>query len=654
VRGKLLSPSGETLREFELPRGAEGRYASVVHVDSPQLWTAETPSLYRLQLTLSANGQPLQTLEERVGLREISIVDGVLKLNGRPIKLRGVDRHDEAPDVGRATRTANWQKDLQLMKQGNINFVRTSHSPPNEGFIAACDEAGIYVLCEVPLAHFQSSLKNDPAYRANVMARVEQTLGRDKNHPSVIAWSIGNENNVQDLLFEAGKHAKEVDPSRPICYPTHGTNGQDGILYADRTPQTDFWETRKVYAPVQFVETTAAVKPGPQEIALTVENRYDFRSLAGIKLAWTLERNGTAAEKGELPLRAPSHDRETLRIPLTIPTDTGADMLALNVRCLDEKGMAINERAVRLDLPGGPSDSWLTAAPAVAAKVTQGPDDVRLDQGTWVLAVSRNTGAATITDKAGRVLVAGILPHAGRKLTDPERGRVKRLDMWPTSTLDKAEDVQVKVSQGPDGVKLEVSGRYPRPGAPEQSCIGGYVAEITTHGAMTIHYSYTPTAAKGSLAEAGLSVVVPRATEFRWIGQGPYCGYPGKDRLNDFGLFHLNRDDLRFQGNRRHTRVALLTTPTGAGVALLTEAADVAVERDDDQTLLSANALISGLGEKGRTPETLIDAAKTEKISGAFTLLPLQEAWPETLVRWFGKPAAAAEVYRPFYHSYDQ
>jgi beta-galactosidase len=763
VRGKLLSPTGETLREFELPRGAEGRYASVVHVDSPQLWTAETPSLYRLQLTLSANGQPLQTLEERVGLREISIVDGVLKLNGRPIKLRGVDRHDEAPDVGRATRTANWQKDLQLMKQGNINFVRTSHSPPNEGFIAACDEAGIYVLCEVPLAHFQSNLKNDPAYRANVMARVEQTLGRDKNHPSVIAWSIGNENNVQDLLFEAGKHAKEVDPSRPICYPTigtyfdenaarfppfvdlyalhyptnamlkhwtetldrptilteyshanglatdhiqdqwdmmqasphfgggaiwhfmdqgllrtsdkpvdrskptssvwvdathfydtHGTNGQDGILYADRTPQTDFWETRKVYAPVQFVETTAAVKPGPQEIALTVENRYDFRSLAGMKLAWTLERNGTTAEKGELALRAPSHDRETLHIPLTIPTDTGADVLALNVRCLDEKGMAINERALRLELPGGPSDSWLTAAPSVAAKVTQRPDDVRVDQGTWVLAVSRTTGAATITDKAGRVLVAGILPHAGRKLTDPERGRVKRLDMWPTSTLDKAEDVQVKVSQGPDGVKLEVSGRYPRPGAPEQSFIGGYVADITTHGAMTIHYSYTPTAAKGSLAEAGLSVVVPRATEFRWIGQGPYCGYPGKDRLNDFGLFHLNRDDLRFQGNRRHTRVALLTTPTGAGVALLAEAADVAVERDGDQTLLSSNAVISGLGEKGRTPETLVDAAKTEKISGAFTLLPLQEAWPETLVRWFGKPAAAAEVYRPFYHSYDQ
>jgi beta-galactosidase len=64
--------------------------------------------------------------------------------------------------------------------------------------------------------------------------------------------------------------------------------------------------------------------------------------------------------------------------------------------------------------------------------------------------------------------------------------------------------------------------------------------------------------------------------------------------------------------------------------------------------------VISGLGEKGRTPETLVDAAKTEKIAGAFTLLPLQEAWPETLVRWFGKPAAAAEVYRPFYHSYDQ
>jgi beta-galactosidase len=152
-----------------------------------------------------------------------------------------------------------------------------------------------------------------------------------------------------------------------------------------------------------------------------------------------------------------------------------------------------------------------------------------------------------------------------------------------------------------------------------------------------------------------LSVLLPpELTEFRWIGQGPYAGYPGKDRLTEFGLFHLNREDLRFQGNRRETEVALLTSAAGAGVALVTTPADVAVERDGDQTLLSHNAVISGLGNKGTSPETTVDAAKTGRVAGSFTLVPLDDEWPAALVRWFGKPSPARDVLRPFYRSYDQ
>ena len=97
-----------------------------------------------------------------------------------------------------------------------------------------------------------------------------------------------------------------------------------------------------------------------------------------------------------------------------------------------------------------------------------------------------------------------------------------------------------------------------------------------------------------------------------------------------------------------------MTTPAGAGVALATTAADVAVERDGEQTLLSHNAVISGLGNKGVPPETVVDAAKTQRVAGSFTLVPLEAAWPGALTRWFGRPSAAREVFRPFYHSYDQ
>jgi beta-galactosidase len=143
-------------------------------------------------------------------------------------------------------------------------------------------------------------------------------------------------------------------------------------------------------------------------------------------------------------------------------------------------------------------------------------------------------------------------------------------------------------------------------------------------------------------------------TEFRWLGQGPYSGYPGKDRLNEFGLFNLNREDLYFQGNRRETQLAMLTTAAGEGIAVSAASSDVAVDREGADTLLSHNAVISGLGNKGVQPEVFLDAAKVGHVAGAFTIVPLTNAWPSPLSRWFGQPGPAREIYRPFYHSYDQ
>ncbi|MFV0338971.1 MAG: hypothetical protein ACK5LK_12105, partial [Chthoniobacterales bacterium] len=164
-----------------------------------------------------------------------------------------------------------------------------------------------------------------------------------------------------------------------------------------------------------------------------------------------------------------------------------------------------------------------------------------------------------------------------------------------------------------------------------------------------------PEKAKGPLSEAGMSLIMPeKFNEFRWIGKGPYAGYPGKDRLNDFGIFHLNRTDLRFQGNRRGTELALLTTADGTGIALITSPGDVAIEIDGDKTRLKHNAAISGLGNKIGAAETIIESAKIECIAGSFTLVPLDSKWPTALARWFGKPTPAKDIWKPFYHSYDQ
>jgi len=764
VRGRLLAPDGRAVRDFELSRQANGRFESSVRILNPRLWTVETPALYRLQLSLSSGSRPLQKIEERIGLREISIVDGVLRLNGRPIKLRGVDHHDLAPETGRAITEEEMRRDLELMKRGNVNFVRTSHYPPNRRFIELCDELGFYVMDEVAIGKGEEHLE-DPAYRENILARVEPTVTRDKNRPSVIVWSIGNENPLTEVELEAGRRAKQLDPTRPICYPkigsyfaqnyqripefvdiyaphyptnamlrdyaqklkrptifteyahalglatdrieeqwefmqatpqfaggaiwhfmdqgilrrsarpvdrgkrttyvwldksryydTNGNDGTDGIVYSDRTPQTDFWEARKVYSPVQIAEASAALKSGAQEVSLTVENRYDFRALKGMKLVWSLQRNGAELRRGEVALRAPARERESVRIPLNVPGEAAEDVLALNLRCIDEAGRQITERAVRLELAGAVRGAWPNDLPSAGApEVSETESEIKVLLPRWTVTVARPSGVLTIRDRAGRALVEGIYPHPGRLMTMAEERSARSNGTWRTPTLTKLEAPEIEVTRQGSNVRLSVRGRYPRPEAAEQSFVGGYQAEIRPNGAIDVSYEFAPTNAKGTLTEAGLSVVLPQGmSEFRWIGQGPYNGYPGKDRLNEFGLFHLNREDLRFQGNRRGTELALLTTPDGAGVALASVAADVAVEREGERTLLSHNAVISGLGNKGVAPETTVDSSKTERVAGSFTLVPLDGAWPAALTRWFGKPSAAREVFRPFYHSYDQ
>ena len=811
VRATLIAPDGKAAASARLAAvaGKDGtRRRAVLRIAKPALWTAETPALYRLQLALAGKGKTVHALDERVGLREIRIDGKVLLLNGSPIKLRGVNHHDLDPLHGRAITEAQMRTDLALMKKANVNFIRASHYPPHVRLLELADELGFYVMDEVSIGHGEKNLVK-PEYRDNIVARVEPTITRDKNHASVLIWSIGNENPVTEVELEAGRLAKQLDPSRPVTYPkigsyfaanyqkipdwvdihaphyptnarlvdyaatltrpaviteyahalglatdrlqeqwetiqkspvlaggavwhfmdqgilvtsampvdptkptqyawldltryynTHGLDGTDGVVYADRTPQTDYWQMRKVYAPVRFLEQRAQVRPGRSQVGVTVQSRYDFRPLRGISLHWSLQRNGREAGSGRMGLTAAARGSEVVRIPLDIPAGTDGDVLALQVRAVDESGMQINERTVRLDLQdstrASPLASWPAGMPMQGEPaISERADEIQVTLPQWVLTVQRSSGALAIRDHQGRVLVDGIHPHSGRKPLMAEALRAKLSGLWLKSTLTRLENPLVSVQKRDGSVLLAVSGDYPlppegkdsppaasapvrpfddlMPGAAQGAASaggaapaaagdgasdtlrGGYRLEITGNGVITVTYSFSPVGATGLLSEAGLSVLAPAgADEFRWIGQGPYAGYPGKDMLNEFGLYHLNRADLRFQGNRRGTELALLSAGGGAGFALAMPPGDIAVERDGARTLLSHNAFVGSLGNKGTTPEVTYLAEKIPQIAGSFSLVPLATRWPETLVRWFGEPAPAREVLKPFFHSYDQ
>jgi beta-galactosidase len=201
-------------------------------------WTAETPRLYDGELALPGERIPL-----RIGFRTVALEDGLLKVNGRRILLRGVNRHEFHPETGRAVDAATMRRDLLLMKQHNVNAVRTSHYPPHPAFLALCDELGLWVIDECDLeTHGFGSAKwhrnpvDDDAWTPALLDRAARMVERDKNHPSVVLWSLGNECGTGRGLTAMAQWIRERDPDRLLHYEGDGSCKDTDVysrMYAD-------------------------------------------------------------------------------------------------------------------------------------------------------------------------------------------------------------------------------------------------------------------------------------------------------------------------------------------------------------------------------------------------------------------------------------
>ncbi len=190
------------------------------------LWSAERPYLYRLVVSLlDARGDCLQASAVRVGMRQVELRDGNLLVNGVAILMRGVNRHEFHPDFGRALPRQTMLQDIVLMKRHNINTVRTSHYPAHPHWYELCDEYGLYVIDEADLeCHgFElvdnwNQLSDDPAWEPAYVDRMERMVIRDRNHPSIILWSLGNESGFGCNHKAMARRARELDPTRFIHY----------------------------------------------------------------------------------------------------------------------------------------------------------------------------------------------------------------------------------------------------------------------------------------------------------------------------------------------------------------------------------------------------------------------------------------------------
>lgn len=190
-------------------------------VDNPLLWSAETPYLYTLLVRLvERDGQPLQYFSCRLGFRRVEVRDRQFLINGRAVRIRGVNRHEHDPHHGKTLSLESMIEDIRLMKQANINAVRTSHYPNDERWYDLCDEYGLYVWDEANIeAHaLYNRLCHDPDWRAAFLERGACMVERDKNHPSVVVWSLGNETGYGANHDALAGWIRAYDPTRPLHY----------------------------------------------------------------------------------------------------------------------------------------------------------------------------------------------------------------------------------------------------------------------------------------------------------------------------------------------------------------------------------------------------------------------------------------------------
>lgn len=214
-------------------------------IANPLKWTAETPNLYKVIMRLlDTNSEVVEVRLTNFGFRKIEIKDAQLLVNGKPIMIRGVNRHEFGPEEGHSITVDRMEKDIQLMKRYNINAVRTSHYPNAPAFYELCDQYGIYVMDEADIEthgireHIPGS---NPIWTKPCVDRVVRMVERDKNHPSIIMWSLANESGDGENFKIMKEEAKKIDNTRPIVY-----EGDRHVAYSDVFVQ--------MYAPPQRVE----------------------------------------------------------------------------------------------------------------------------------------------------------------------------------------------------------------------------------------------------------------------------------------------------------------------------------------------------------------------------------------------------------------
>lgn len=689
---------------------AQGRFVGTDKVENPNLWTAETPYLYTLRTTLSQKGKPLQTFEHKFGFREVTIDGNVLKVNGQPVKLRGVTSHSTDPETVKVVSDELTLKDLKLMKEASVNYIRTSHYPREPRFYELVDSLGFYIIDEVPFGYGDRNL-SDASFYPVLQQRAQATIRRDKIHPSIIIWSLGNENPLTDICVSLGDYVKDqLDDSRPYCYPQVGSyfrrffEGEDAKGFPSPAP---------IYSP--HYPTTGQIAGFYQHLDRPVIFTEYCHTL-GISLEdhdrqWEIIERTPGIAGGSvwewvdqgMPFRADSPTSGYgYEEKVYVSKDSGFEMcgnkgtdgllyadrtplpnyyelqhnyarafvrdsvLAAAGRTLP---LDIVNRYDFLDLKDNVTFHWrYTEDRDTLARGAFSPECAPRSSVKYSLTLPVSPDSTRICllnldveDAQGNIFLRQSIPinpgHPGRRL----------LEGLTVQTEDPMTMVQdgILVRAGRKATLAETLKvgdkrleRYLQPLPSDSSQAGPIAVDIKTAkdgNATRYDFSLTPDTTDTFISELGIAFLLNKDIDrVQWIGNGFLPTYPGRFRAGRYGFWALRQGDLYFEGNRRGVDAALLTDKDGNGLLLVCDNGNVSFEQTDRGIVLTYNAAVSGEGPKFRRTAFPVIADKVGTVEGEFYLYRVDAGnLPALLSELFLQPEEVPVAFHPYETQYD-
>jgi len=680
--GKPVSNEPAT-ESIEVPAGESTAVTVERDVADPATWTAETPNCYTALVTMQdGDGDVLEVVPQTIGVREVDIVDGTLRINGEPVTIRGANRHDFHPDEGRAVPLATMREDLERMKRHNINAVRTAHYPNDPRFYELCDRLGLYVVDEADLeCHGMRDvaspyhISDDPEWETAYVDRMVRMVERDKNHPSVIAWSLGNESGVGRNHEAMERVTREIDSTRPIHYepdddldvsdivspmyppvdrltdlleahpdapvvlceyvhamgngpggigeywetfrnherlqggfvwdwrdqglrretndgeewfayggdfgdePNDANFNINGVTFPDGEPSPGLTELKKVIEPIDV--EAVDLETG----TLAVENRFDFRTLAGFTADWAVHADGEVVESGLLPLpEVASGEREEVAVPVTAPVDGDAVEYHLDVSVRLARRTPWAEAGHEIATAQFELPSRTASRDRSSAVARTGAEVLELDErGTTIgvtgpqteVVVDRPTGLISEWTHLGRSLIeTGPRLNCWRAPTDNDEASFA--EAWRAHGLDdlrrRVDDVEAE-RLDTETVQVDVEGRLAPPSL-ETGFDFTQTYRIRGDGEVVLRTSLTPDGELPVIPRVGLSLRLPGDLgDVSWFGRGPGESYADSKRANLVGRYSRDVADLHTpyvapqeNGNRTDIRWVSLTDTRGVGL----------------------------------------------------------------------------------------